>query len=63
MDAHSDMSLHCAHMSCAQRGLKSDCASMQSDQTIHCPYENTLHPWLSKMHPVKIPSKDPDQTA
>ena len=27
--------------------------SVQSDQIFSCPLE-TLHPWLSKMHPVKI---------
>ena len=28
---------------------------MQSDQSIHCPLELTLHPWLSKMRQVNIP--------
>ena len=38
----------------AQRRLRSDCASAQSDQSLRCPHVETLHPWLSKMHPVKI---------
>ena len=28
--------------------------NMQSDQSLHCPNEETLHPWLSKMCLVKI---------
>ena len=36
-----------------QRRLKSTCTFAQSDQSLRCPQE-TLHPWLSKMHPVKI---------
>ena len=28
--------------------------SAQSDQKLCCPHEETLHPWLSKMRPVKI---------
>ena len=43
---HSDL--------CAQRRLKSAYASAQSDQSLHCPHQETLHPWLSKMRPVKI---------
>ena len=39
---------------CAPRRLKSACASEQFDQNLHCPYEETLHTWLSKMRPVKI---------
>ena len=39
---------------CARRRLKSTCASAQSYQTLRCPHEETLHPWLSKMHAVKI---------
>ena len=39
---------------CAQRRLKSACASTQSDQSLCCPHEETLHPWLSKIRPVKI---------
>ena len=35
-------------------GLKSACASMQSDLSLHCPHKETLHPWLSKMRQVKI---------
>ena len=27
----------------------------QSAQRLRCPHEETLHPWLSKMRPVKIP--------
>ena len=38
----------------AQRRFKSACASVQSDQSLRCPHEETLHPWLSKMRPVKI---------
>ena len=34
--------------------LKSPCTSKQSYQSLHCQHEETLHPWLSKMHPVKI---------
>ena len=40
---------------CAQRRLRSACASVQSDQSLFCPYEKTLRTWLSKMRPVKIP--------
>ena len=29
--------------------LKAACASSQSDQSLRCPHEETLHPWLSKM--------------
>ena len=37
----------------------SDQAEHQSSLTgLHCLYEKTLHPWLSK-----LPSKDSDQTA
>ena len=39
---------------CAQRRLESACASAQSDQSLRCPHEELLHPWLIKMHPVKI---------
>ena len=39
---------------CAQRRHKSACASDQSDQSLRCPHEETLHPWLSKTCPVKI---------
>ena len=38
----------------AQRRLKSACASAQSDQSLRCPHEETLHPYLSKMRSVKI---------
>ena len=27
---------------------------LQSDESHHCPYEETLHPWISKLHSVKI---------
>ena len=36
------------------RRLKSACTSAQSDQSLRCPHEDTLHPCLSKMWPVKI---------
>ena len=39
---------------CVQRRLRSACASAQSDQSLCCPHEETLHPWLIKMRPVKI---------
>ena len=39
---------------CDQRTLKSTCGSAQSDQQPCCPHKETLHPWLSKMRPVKI---------
>ena len=39
---------------CAQRRLKSACASAQSDQSLRCPHEETLYPWLSKLRPLKI---------
>ena len=38
----------------ALRRHRSSCASAQSDQSFHCPHEETLHSWLSKMRPVKI---------
>ena len=38
---------------CAKRRLKSACASTQSAQSLCCEHEETLHPWLSKMRPVK----------
>ena len=37
-----------------ERRLKSTCACAQSDQSIRCPHEETLHSWLSKMRPVTI---------
>ena len=40
---------------CAQRRLKSVCASAQSDQCPRCLHEDASHHWLSKVHPVKIP--------
>ena len=41
---------------CSQR-LKSACTSTQADQSLCSPYEEILHPQLSKMHPVKIQSR------
>ena len=38
----------------AQQRLKSVCITAQSDQCIRYPNEETLHPSLSKLHPVKI---------
>ena len=32
---------------CAQRRLRSACASAQSDQSLCCPHEESLGPWLS----------------
>ena len=29
------------------------CASAQSDQSLRCPHEDILRPWLSKLQPVK----------
>ena len=40
---------------CFQWRLKSDCASAQSDSSLSCPLEETLHCSLSKMFQVKIP--------
>ena len=34
--------------------LKLTCAFAQCDQSLHCPHEETLHPWLFKMRPVTI---------
>ena len=45
---------------CAQWRRKSACASTQFDQSICCPDEETLHPWLTKLHLVK--SEKSDQT-
>ena len=39
---------------CAQRRHKSACSFAQSDQSLRCPHEETLHTWLSQMRPVKI---------
>ena len=41
----------------AQRRLWSDCASAQSDQSLRCPYEETLHPLISKLRPLKSLSR------
>ena len=38
----------------AQQRLRSACAFAQSDQSLRCPHEETLHPWLSQKRPVKI---------
>ena len=35
---------------CARWRLESACASAQSDQSLRCPYEETLWHWPSKMH-------------
>ena len=35
-------------------GLWSPCASAQSEQSLRCPYDEILRPWLSKMRPEKI---------
>ena len=39
---------------CAQRWRKLACASAQSEKSLRGWHEVTLHPWLSKMRPVKI---------
>ena len=39
---------------CAKRKIKSACTSRQSDQSLCCLHAEFLHPWLSKMCPVKI---------
>ena len=39
---------------CAQRRLKSTCASAQSDFSLRGPHKETLHPWLFRMRPVNI---------
>ena len=39
---------------CSQRRLSSACASAQSDQSIRCAHEETVHLWLSNMRSVKI---------
>ena len=39
---------------CAQRWLKSACASAQSDKSLRCMHEETLYRLLSKMRPAKI---------
>ena len=38
----------------AKRSLKSAYAFAQSDQSLCCPHDKTLRPWLSKMRLVKI---------
>ena len=40
---------------CAQWRLKSAC-TLQSDQSLQYLHEGMMHPWLSKMHPVKTVS-------
>ena len=37
----------------AQRRLRSACASAQSGQSLHCPHEEALNPWLSNEHQTK----------
>ena len=39
----------------SQRRLKSVCTSTHSHQSLRCPHDETLYPWLFKMWPVKIP--------
>ena len=39
---------------CAKRRLKSACTTAQSDRSPRRPHEETSHPMLSKMRPVKI---------
>ena len=39
---------------CAQRRLRSACASAQSDLSLHCPSEDALDSWLSTGFPAKI---------
>ena len=36
------------------RAVWSESSFVQSDQSLRCPHEETLHPWLPKMHTVKI---------
>ena len=36
---------------CDERRLKSACASAQSGESIHCPNEETVYPWLSNNAP------------
>ena len=38
---------------CAQRRIRSACASAQSDQSLRYPHEETLASWLSKERPAK----------
>ena len=39
---------------CVHRRLKSSCASAQANLSLRWAHEETLHPWPSKMHSVKI---------
>ena len=39
---------------CAQRRLRSACASAQSDQSLRCPQEESLGPWLPNECPVWV---------
>ena len=50
--------LHCLSMPNEQSDQLFALASMQSDQSLRCPHEETLHPWLVKMHRENF-----DQTA
>ena len=38
---------------CAQRRLRSAYASAQSDQSLHCPHDDTLGPLLRTEHTAK----------
>ena len=39
---------------CAQGRLRSDCTFAQSDLSLYWAHEETMHPLLSNMSPVKI---------
>ena len=53
-DARNIRNIQMGRLTCAQRRLKSACASAQSDQSLRCLREDILHPWQSKMRPVEI---------
>ena len=57
-NAASDQSLHCLQRPICPNTLgyygTSVGVSAQSDQILWCLYEETLHPWLSKMQLMKI---------
>ena len=44
----------CTFSHVCENELHSACASVQSDQSFHFSHEESLHPWQSKMHLVKI---------